>query len=284
MESSRPTFPNYPEKYRGTALIRPEVIVARLLDNPERPIPECVILGYSPRLRPLLRARGFSLMTGYSAPWHSMWLQEGPEIAAVGVVEGFGFGAPGAAIVIEELAALGVQRFITLGFAGALPNDVGFGDVVLCTGAIRDEGVSHHYVTPARFAYPSESLTGHVRAALANSGSPFVEGFTWTVDAIYRETIEEAQLYRDEGVITVEMEAAALFTIGAVRNVDVAGLFTVSDPLLASPQWRAAPDKGVLTEGLRRILDVALRVLSPHGHFESRAVNAEVEEPENPFE
>ena len=278
------SFPNHPAKYGGTALIRPEVIVARLRDDAERPIPDSVILGYSPRLRPLLRERGFTLVSGYSAPWHSVWLREGSEVGVGGGVEGFGFGAPGAAIVIEELATLGVQRFITLGFAGALPNDVDFGDVVLCTGAIRDEGVSHHYVPPARFAYPSESLTDQVRATLARSGSPFFEGFTWTVDAIYRETVEEATTYRDEGVITVEMEAAALFTIAAVRHVEVAGIFTVSDHLLASTEWRPAPDRAVLTEGLRRILDVALRVLSPDGDFEVRAVSADEEDLANPFE
>jgi uridine phosphorylase len=213
-----------------------------------------------------------------------VWLQEGPEIGVVGVVEGFGFGAPGAAIVMEELATLGVRRFITLGFAGALPNHVAFGDVVLCTGAIRDEGVSHHYAPAARFAYPSELLTDDVRAALVASTELFFEGPSWTVDAIYRETIEEAQMYRDEGVITVEMEAAALFTIARVRQVEVAGLFTVSDHLLASTEWRPAPDRAVLSEGLERVLDVALRVLSPCGSFDVRALDRDEGESSNPFE
>jgi uridine phosphorylase len=265
-------------------LIRPEVVVARLLGDPERVVPECVILGYSTRLRPLLLERGFTLVSGYSAPWQSVWLQEGPDASKVGVVEGFGFGAPGAAIVLEELATLGVRRFITLGFAGALPSDVDFGDVVLCTGAIRDEGVSHHYAPPARWAFPGVSLTQEVRATLTSAGVPFVEGPTWTVDAIYRETVEEAQLYRDEGVITVEMEAAALFTIAAIRDVEIAGLFTVSDHLLGSPEWRAAPDKAVLAAGLTHILDVALRVLSPDGVFDVVNEMDSVEESVNPFE
>jgi uridine phosphorylase len=283
VEAARPTFPNHAEKYAGTPLIRPEAIVSRLREDPELVIPESVILGYSTRLRPLLRQRGFTLVSGYSTPWHSVWLEAGQEVANVGVVEGFGFGAPGAAIVMEELASLGVRRFITLGFAGALAQSVDFGDVVLCTKAIRDEGVSHHYVPSARFAYPSESLTAELRTALAATNPPAFEGPTWTVDAIYRETIEEAQLYRDEGVLTVEMEAAALFTIAAVREVDVAGIFTVSDHLLASPEWRAAPDKRVVLDGLRRILDVALRVLSPAGDFELREVSDEVEGPDSPF-
>jgi len=263
------TFPNQPAKHQGTPLIRPENVVRALLDNADVVIPECVIIGYSGRLHALLEARGFHNVRGYSAPWHSMWLHEESGLSRVGVVEGFGFGAPNAAIVIEELTALGVRRFINIGLAGALPNEVGFGDVVLCTAAIRDEGVSHHYVPAARYAYPSMVLTDELRQALLSKGEPFTEGMTWTLDAIYRETVEEALVYREEGVVTVEMEAAALFTIGEVLGVEIASLFTVSDHLLAESEWRPAPKKQLLTEGLGRILDVSLKVLSPEGRFDS---------------
>jgi uridine phosphorylase len=212
-----------------------------------------------------------------------MWLQEESDPARVGVVEGFGFGAPNAAIVIEELTALGVRRFINVGLAGALPTEVDFGDVVLCTGAIRDEGVSHHYVPAARYAYPSTGLTDELRQALLRKGDPFTEGMTWTLDAVYRETVEEALSYREEGVVTVEMEAAALFTIAEVLGVEIASLFTVSDHLLAESEWRPAPNKQLLTDGLARILDVALEVLSPEGRFESGPLLDSGAETEGPF-
>jgi uridine phosphorylase len=267
MDFARATFPNEPTKHGGTPLIRPEVLVRGLLDDPDLIIPECVIMGYSTRLHALLGARGFTNVAGYSAPWRTMWLSRGALARRVGVVEGFGFGAPGAAIVMEELATLGVRRFITLGLAGALPRDVGFGDVVLCTGAIRDEGVSHHYVPTARYAYPSAGLTDELRQVLVSEGGAFSEGPSWTLDAVYRETVEEALVYRDEGVVTVEMEAAALFTVAHARGVDVAAIFTVSDHLLAGTEWSAAHDKHVLTDGLARILDHALKVLCPEGTF-----------------
>jgi uridine phosphorylase len=283
MSLTNPTFPNRPDKHQGTPLIRPESVVRNLLDNADVIIPECVIIGYSSRLHPLLEARGFQNVRGYSAPWHSMWLQEQSGAARVGVVEGFGFGAPGAAIVIEELTALGVRRFVNVGLAGALPNDVDFGDVVLCTAAIRDEGVSHHYVPATRYAYPSAGLTDELRQAMLRKGDPFTEGMTWTLDAVYRETVEEALAYREEGVVTVEMEAAALFTIAEVRSVEIASLFTISDHLLADSEWRPAPDKQLLTDGLARILDVALRVLSPEGRIESSVLFDSDVETEGPF-
>jgi len=283
MSFTHATFPNQPAKHQGTPLIRPESVVRNLLDNPDVIIPECVIIGYSSRLHALLEARGFHNVRGYSAPWHSMWLQEESGPSPVGVVEGFGFGAPNAAIVIEELTTLGVRRFINVGLAGALPNEVDFGDVVLCTAAIRDEGVSHHYVPAARYAYPSTGLTDEVRQALLRTGNPFTEGMTWTLDAVYRETVEEALAYREEGVVTVEMEAAALFTIAEIRGVEIASLFTVSDHLLAESEWRPAPNKQLLTDGLGRILDVSLKVLSPEGHFESKSLLDSGAETEGPF-
>jgi uridine phosphorylase len=283
MSLTNPTFPNRPDKHQGTPLIRPESVVRNLLDNADVIIPECVIIGYSSRLHPLLEARGFQNVRGYSAPWHSMWLQEQSGAARVGVVEGFGFGAPGAAIVIEELTALGVRRFVNVGLAGALPNDVDFGDIVLCTAAIRDEGVSHHYVPATRYAYPSAGLTDELRQAMLRKGDPFTEGMTWTLDAVYRETVEEALAYREEGVVTVEMEAAALFTIAEVRSVEIASLFTISDHLLADSEWRPAPNKQLLTDGLARILDVALRVLSPEGRIESSVLFDSDVETEGPF-
>jgi purine-nucleoside phosphorylase len=109
-----------------------------------------------------------------------------------------------------------------------------------------------------------------LRQALLSQGDSFTEGMTWTIDSVYRETVEEALAYREEGVVTVEMEAAALFTIAEVRGVEIASLFTVSDHLLAESEWLPAPDKQLLTDGLARILDVSLKVLDPEGNFEPK--------------
>ena len=89
-------------------------------------------------------------------------------------------------------------------------------------------------IPAARYAYPATGLTDELRQALLTGGIPFTEGLTWTLDAVYRETVEEALAYREEGVVTVEMEAAALFTIAQVRDVEIASIFTVSDHLLAA--------------------------------------------------
>lgn len=257
-----PTFPHQPAKHDEAALFTPRQLLGRQLADADLVVPSGVILGYSPRLASLLEERGFTRASGYGPLWRTMWLREGERPARVGVVEGFGIGAPVAAVVLEELAALGVRRVINLGIAGALPAHVGFAEVVLCTGALRDEGTSHHYQPPSRFARPSVSLTDALRDALRASGAPFHEGTSWTTDAFYRETLLEARALREEGVVTVEMEAAALFVVGATRGVEVASVFTVSDHLLAGPSWSLAPDSGAVAAGLARLVDAAIATLS----------------------
>lgn len=58
----------------------------------------------------------------------------------IGVLGGFGFGAPVAAFLLENFIALGTTRFISIGTAGALQPGCRAGDLILCFQAIRDEG------------------------------------------------------------------------------------------------------------------------------------------------
>jgi uridine phosphorylase len=96
--------------------------------------------------------------------------------------------------------------------------------------------VSHHYLAAAKYAYPTPQLTARLLTALRTLGGSPRLGTTWTIDAPYRETVDEVRHYRAEGVLTVEMEAAALASIAGHRNVEFATAFTVSD-LLAADKW-----------------------------------------------
>jgi uridine phosphorylase len=177
-------------------------------------------------------------------------------------VGGFGIGAPTATTVLEELIALGAREFISIGAAGCLQPACGFGEAVVCTGAIRDEGVSHHYAPAGKFAWPSETLTRRLAQALAAGGTAPQSGLAWTIDAPYRETVAEARSYQAEGVVCVEMEAAALFTVGRYRGVDVAAAFAISDHLLAEDRWTHAFGTLTLRQASTRLLDAALHALS----------------------
>ena len=60
-------------------------------------------------------------------------------------------------------------------------------------------------------------------------GIPFTTGKTWTNDAIYRETPDMIELRRNEGCITVEMEAAAFFAVSRYYNIPLAQLLYAGD-------------------------------------------------------
>ena len=105
------------------------------------------------------------------------------------------------------------------------------GDIVVCDRAIRDEGTSHHYLPPDTYAHASPAATARLVDALQATGTPHSVGTSWTTDAPYRETIAEVQHYQAEGVLAVEMEAAALFAVAAYRGVEMGALLTISDTL-----------------------------------------------------
>jgi uridine phosphorylase len=179
----------------------------------------------------------------------------------VAVIGGFGIGAPVAAIVLEELIAIGVTRFLSIGTAGGLQTDLAPGDVVLCTSAVRDEGVSHHYVPYETPAEPDAALTDALEQSIRAAGLSYRRGSSWTIDTPYRETAAEARHYQGEGVLCVEMEAAALFTVAAHRGVALASAFCVSDSL-ADAEWNPLFDHPDLAHNLLTLYGAAVDTLA----------------------
>ncbi len=177
----------------------------------------------------------------------------------VGVCALRGPGAPYAAIILEELAALGVRRFVIVGMAGSLQSDLESGRTVVCERALRDEGTSHHYGAVGRYARPSPGLTRALRATLDRNAIPYEVGATWTIDTPYRETLAEVRRYRSEGILTVEMEAAAVFTVARIRGCEAAALFVISDHL-TDRKWE--PRFHDTRPALRSGLDLAIATLS----------------------
>ena len=145
-------------------------------------------------------------------------------------VTGFGIGAPAMAMALEVLIALGVKELVLVGIAGSLQPEAVASDIVLCDGALADEGVSAHYI-PQEFLKPSASLTKKLGAVLKKEKLDFHVGPTWTTDAIFRETAAEVAYYQKKNILTVEMEASAFFAICQQKKVKAAASFVVSDEL-----------------------------------------------------
>lgn len=225
-------FPNHPDKYESAPIITTEKRKAyrdEMGAGRVEAMPSAVILCYSRGLMEYLTGEydGQFVEGGYLADLYAFAERD----FAIGVLGNFGIGAPVTAMLMEELIGEGVETFLSIGFAGGLDHRINVGDYIVCERAIRDEGTSHHYVESEKYAYPSEALSVWLERTIERCDIPVHTGTTWTTDAIYRETETEVEQYAEEGVLTVDMEAAAVFTVAAHHDVEAASLFVISDYL-----------------------------------------------------
>ncbi len=142
-----------------------------------------------------------------------------------------GVGAPLAAGLLEEAIAFGCRKFIVCGGCGVLDKGLTVGRLILVENAVRDEGVSYHYVEPGREIQAQPQALDALRSTLTARGVPYVSGKTWTTDAPYRETQSMIDARRAEGCLTVEMEAASLMAVAQFRDVLLGQILYAGDDL-----------------------------------------------------
>ena len=144
--------------------------------------------------------------------------------------------APGAAGTIEELHAMGCNKFIICGGAGSVKKDSKVGEIIVPVAAVRDEGTSYHYLEPSREVECHKATADFIISGLERLGIPYTIGKTWTTDAMYRETPEMIELRRKEGCITVEMETAAFFAVSKYYDIPLAQLLYAGDDV-SGEKW-----------------------------------------------
>lgn len=172
-----------------------------------------------------------------------------------------GVGAPLAVAAVEEAIARGCRRFVAVGGAGALVPDLVLGHAVVVASAVRDEGTSYHYLPPGRTIDGDPEARAVLEGVLSERDVPFVVGTTWTTDGLFRETPDKVRRRRDEGCITVEMEAAAFFALARFRQLPLAHLLYAGDSL-AGEEWdHRGWDKASVRRDLFEVAaDAALRL------------------------
>lgn len=157
-----------------------------------------------------------------------------------------GVGAPISAGLLEEAIAFGCRKFIACGGCGVLEKDMAVGHLVVVSGAIRDEGVSYHYLPPAREVTANVEALNALVKTLEDRGLPYRVGKTWTTDAPYRETANKITRRREEGCLTVEMESAALIAVSQFRKAVFGQVLYGGDDLSGaewdSRQWTSRSD------------------------------------------
>jgi DeoD family purine-nucleoside phosphorylase len=159
-------------------------------------------------------------------------------------VQATGMGCPSAAIVIEELAQLGVRRMIRVGTCGGLQPDFKLGDLIIALSAVPADATAISYLAGEVHAPTADwdLVHGAVHAA-KELGKPVRVGPIVSSDLFYNPDAAQYQRWSNRGVLAVEMEAAVLFTLGALRKFKAGCLLTVSDFVLQGQIMRISDEE-----------------------------------------
>lgn len=169
-------------------------------------------------------------------------------------VQSTGIGGPSAALVVEELAQLGVKRAIRIGTCGALSEKIGLRELIVATEAIAEDGASR-----ALGAGHKVGADKDLSDALTIAAPQATAGLIVTTDLFYEPKPERNEGWAAEGALAVEMEAAALFTVARQRGIRAACLLVVTD-LLTGRQRERLEDEGIAQLG-PTLGEVALEAL-----------------------
>ncbi|QDX41330.1 nucleoside phosphorylase [Salarchaeum sp. JOR-1] len=151
-----------------------------------------------------------------------------------------GIGSPSAAIAVEELARVGADTFIRVGSCGALSADMDVGDLVISTGAVRQEGTSDEYVREDYPAVAHDEVVSALVAAAERLGHDYHVGVSMSADGFYtgqgrpgfggyRAVGSEDLIAELEAanVKNIEMEASAILTIASVYGLRAGAVCSV---------------------------------------------------------
>lgn len=136
---------------------------------------------------------------------------------AYGLIGG-AVGASFAVLVAEELFASGCDFLLSVTSAGQITPLRSPPYFILIDRALRDEGTSYHYVPAARYSEANPNVLDVAQRVIANVEVAVVRGSTWTTDAPFRETATTIAARQAEGILAVEMEAAALYAFAKARS------------------------------------------------------------------
>ncbi|WP_089818157.1 nucleoside phosphorylase [Halomicrobium zhouii] len=151
-----------------------------------------------------------------------------------------GIGSPSAGIAVEELARVDAESLIRVGSCGAIREEASVGDLVISTGAVRQEGTSKEYVREDYPATADYRVVSALVAAAEELGYDYHLGVTCSTDSFYagqsrpgfdgfeaRDSDEKIDELRQAGVLNFEMEAAAILTLASIYGLRAGAVCTV---------------------------------------------------------
>ncbi len=196
-------------------------------------------------------------LLGFTGTW------EGKPVS----VQGTGMGCPGATIVFEELIQLGSKKLMRVGTCGGLQPHHALGDLIVALTAVPADATAQHLVgKEPHCPTASWSLVHAAVHAAKELGQPMHVGPIVSSDVFYNPDAGQYQRWSERGVLAVEMEAAALFTvaalggIGKVAGVQAGCLVTVSDIVVEGEFMRISDEE--MQAAVDRMTRVALATVT----------------------
>lgn len=165
---------------------------------------------------------------------------------------------------IEELHAAGVEKFIIFGNCGVLDSKIEDCSIIIPTKGFREEGTSCHYVPYSEEIDMNPKYIEDFIEVLNEYNFGYTKGYTWTTDAIYRETREKINYFKEKGAVCVEMEGTAIAAVCSRLNIDYFTFYYAGDNL-DSTVWEERSLSGLVNidkkkEVMLLALELAIRL------------------------
>jgi len=178
-----------------------------------------------------------------------------------------GLGSSSTAIIMEECYRIGVRDYIRVGSAGALQQQIKIGDLVIATGAVRDEGTTPRMVPIIFPAIPSLGIV----TALQKASQELIEtsdvhtGLVWTSDLYYLDP-EEYKRWMALNILAVEMEASVVFIFSQMHKDCRSGAILAIDGNLATHKMKGEDSTSTeanpnFVEGVEKEILIAIRTI-----------------------
>ena len=140
---------------------------------------------------------------------------------------GTGMGGPVVGIALEELAHLGADTFIRVGSCGVFQDGQQPGDVIIASGTVRAGGTANAYLPLMFPAVPTYAVLRELADASERLSIPYTVGVGLAGDAFYAPREEGGRdIFKQAGIVSVEMESDALFIIGQYRGWRTGAAYT----------------------------------------------------------
>ena len=159
-------------------------------------------------------------------------------------VQGAGMGIPSTSIYVHELIhEYGVKMIIRVGTTGSIQPDISIGDIILAMSASTDSSINRHKFNGMDYAPTADfGLLMRANEKAKHLSIPVRAGSVFSTDVFYNGDPHRYDIWRQHGVLALEMESTALYTLAAGNNVKALTMLTVSDNLItgevASTEYR----------------------------------------------